>query len=83
MFKRQIVTDYHQVFGTEQGKRVLADMCKCAHVYSQLFDENPYTTAFKEGERAMVLRILRALKMNPSDVERLMEEQEEEEDDIT
>jgi hypothetical protein len=78
VFTPKILTDYHQVFGTPAGRRVLADIAKSAHIYGQIFDSNPYKMALKEGERAMVLRLFRVLKMKPSEIEKLIEEESDE-----
>lgn len=74
--KRQIakVTDYKMVFGTPHGSRVLMDMMKTHGILQSSFDKDPYLTAFKEGERNAVLRILTVLKINVEDIKKRIEE---------
>lgn len=61
---------YKRVFGTEDGKQVLADMAKecgllSTHVRKGNIDPNYIT--FKEGERNAVLRIITALEYSVDD----------------
>tara|TARA_R100001086_G_scaffold240680_1_gene167032 strand:- start:12324 stop:12581 length:258 start_codon:yes stop_codon:yes gene_type:complete len=82
VFSRQIIIDYKEVFHTEAGRRVLADICKSAHIANSTYDQHvdPQMTFIREGERRTVLRILHTLKMKPSDIEKLLEEKEEDDD---
>jgi hypothetical protein len=67
--------DYHEVFGTAQGKRVLHDLMKTHYVLSTTHvPMDGIATAHNEGERNAVIRILTILKTSPARMQRLMEE---------
>ena len=54
--------DYHIAFEvSDTGRRVLEDMMEAHHFMDSSFTPDPYTTAFNEGERNVVLRILTVL----------------------
>lgn len=67
--RAEIIRAYKRVFESEDGKRVLADLMKNAHMYRSTMDPNPHELAYKEGERSMVLKILRTIKADPSELE--------------
>jgi hypothetical protein len=73
------IIDYKGAFGTEQGQRVLHDLCKTCGLLITSFDENPHMMAFKEGQRNVVLHILNKLKMDPMALKKFIEERENEE----
>ncbi|RKX27480.1 MAG: hypothetical protein DRP45_00925 [Candidatus Zixiibacteriota bacterium] len=65
---------YKRVFGSDDGKAVLADMAvECGllstHVQGKTIDPNYIT--FKEGERNAVLRIITALEYDLNDFREL------------
>lgn len=67
--------DYHHVFSSVEGKRVLHDMMKAHYVLSTTHVPNDMVaTAHNEGERNAVIRILAILKVTPAKMQRLMEE---------
>lgn len=50
---------YYNVFvQSPSGREVLGDMMKAHHIMSPVFEADPYHTAFRDGERNAVLRIL-------------------------
>lgn len=55
---------YQAVFTSVEGEKVLNDLMKEHHIMGSTFCKDPYDSAFKEGERAVVLRILSILKIN-------------------
>jgi hypothetical protein len=59
---------YQAVFSSAEGEKVLHDLMRQHHMLGSTFCKDPYDSAFKEGERAVVLRILQLLKL---DVEKL------------
>lgn len=66
---RQRRHDYAQVFESDAGKRVLADLARVAHIMRPTYVRNePYQTAFREGERNVVLRILSTLGWQPEEI---------------
>lgn len=71
MFNRKyikLVQDYRELFDTERGKRVIADLMKNHYVLDSTFDPNPQELALAEGERNVVLRILSLLQESPLDL---------------
>lgn len=78
LFKRneraEMIRAYKRVFESEDGKKVLADLAKAGHVYRSTMDPNPNEVAYKEGERSMVLRIMRTVKTDPSELEKYLNE---------
>lgn len=54
---------YKEVFNTPSGKKVLRDLMNVGHVLGQAHvPGDPHTSAFNEGQRRIVLRILSFLK---------------------
>ncbi|MFP4476808.1 MAG: hypothetical protein ACLFOY_14715 [Desulfatibacillaceae bacterium] len=65
----RLARDYAEVFTTDTGKRVLADLSRfCGFERTSFCGENPHRTAFFEGQRNVCLYILDRLKRaeNPS-----------------
>ena len=58
---KQQKKDYMITFGTKEGERVLADLLS-AYYHRSSCSKDPYETAFKEGQRAVIVRILNLLK---------------------
>jgi len=69
--------DYKVVFCNKKGKAVLWDMMKASGYTSTNFDPNPYTTAYNEGLRMMVIRILNLTDMDEKQIEQLMKQSRE------
>ena len=69
-------SDYRNVFGSGQGRRVLLDMMKEHHIMSPTIGAkvDSHDLAFNEGARNVVLRILKLMKTDVDKLENLMEE---------
>ena len=52
---------YRRTFNTEDGEKVLRDIKSRFGYETTTFSDNPYETAFNEGQRAAVLLIVRML----------------------
>jgi hypothetical protein len=52
---------YRRTFNTEDGAKVLSDLKSRFGYETTTFSDNPYETAFNEGQRAAVLLIVRML----------------------
>lgn len=66
----QIARDYQQVFESDAGKKVLADLeIFCNQTRSSVCEQNPNAlqTFFEEGKRRVFLRILWQLKRKVRD----------------
>lgn len=66
---------YKAAFGTEEGKKVLYDLMINHHMINPVMVKgDPYDTAFKEGERNVILRIISILKIDPVELLKKIEE---------
>jgi hypothetical protein len=63
-----LVSDYADTFGTDSGLRVLADLEKSfgGSCYSK---GDPYDTAYKEGQRDILVRIKELISYSGLEVE--------------
>jgi len=52
---------YRRTFNTDDGERVLSDLKTRFSFEATTFSDNPYQSAFNEGQRAAVLLIVRML----------------------
>jgi hypothetical protein len=64
---KQLEGDYKTTFSTKEGERVLADL-ESAYYHRSSFSKDPYETAFNEGSRAVVVRILNLIKGGTNNV---------------
>lgn len=61
---------YNNVFNVSpSGRAILEDMMNAHSFHNTTFSVDPYTMAFKEGERNVVLRILTILDTYKKEVE--------------
>lgn len=65
---RMRLMDYRVVFGSEEGKRVLYDLIARHYVLGTTFSGEQLTMAYCEGQREVVLHILRYMQMTPKDI---------------
>lgn len=74
--RRSKVVDYRNVFNSSQGKRVLYDLMLNHNFLQTSFNkgDDANEMAFKEGGRHVVTRILTILKVDPKQLEQLIEE---------
>jgi hypothetical protein len=60
--------NYLVTFTSKEGQKVLAHLCKVAKVTeSSHTPGDPYTTAFKEGQRSIVTSILKYINKDQSE----------------
>ena len=66
----QRAQDYHTLFTGDVGRRVLRDMAEAYGERTSYVPNDPYATAFREGERHVYLSILTllALAADPTSV---------------
>ena len=64
---KQLKGDYKTTFSTKEGEKVLADL-ESAYYHRSSFTKDPYETAFNEGSRAVVVRILNLIKGGTNNV---------------
>jgi hypothetical protein len=59
--KLKIIAAYHQTFGCASGGIVLDDMKRAYSNRSSFCPDDPYGTAFREGQRDVYLKIIKLL----------------------
>lgn len=72
-FKKDTMQAYQRVFESPEGKLVLRDLMKGCHFYETTFTGDAIETAYREGERSVVLRIIRTLKLDPREIDKIIE----------
>ena len=56
--EEQLVRDFKEVFGGDNGERVLERLSKLCNEHRPTFvDQNPTGTAYKEGQRSIILHV--------------------------
>tara|TARA_R110000765_G_scaffold21637_3_gene55509 strand:+ start:3651 stop:3860 length:210 start_codon:yes stop_codon:yes gene_type:complete len=58
---KELKLSYRRTFNTEDGARVLSDLKSRFGYEATTFSDNPYETAFNEGQRAALLLVVRML----------------------
>ena len=58
----QLKKDYQFTFDTKEGKRVFADLKEAYYHRSSYQKNDPYETAFREGQRSVIIRIINLIK---------------------
>lgn len=78
--RRELLLRYKRVFGSEDGKKVLYDLMKECGMLKSSFPNNGDVneTLYREGKREVVLRICRLVKMDVNQLDKLIEQQEQE-----
>lgn len=72
--KDRVAQAYQAVFESPQGEVVLAHLAKNCHVFEPVAVQgDPYMTYMRDGERRVVLSILRMLDYDASKLQQLME----------
>jgi len=83
MFKsrqmKETILAYKRVFDSKDGKKVLVDLMKSCHMMDTTFDKDPYETHFNEGARSVLIRILKTTKTNMEQLDKFIENMEQEE----
>lgn len=68
--RRLVITRIHDsykaVFDSPDGQRVMKHLCKHFNVTNPKFSTDPYLTAFKEGQRHVVMSILKYVNKDQS-----------------
>lgn len=70
---RNRMQDYRTVFSTVEGKRVLNDLLMKHWLFGSTVteDANPNVMLVREGERNVILEIMRCLNLKPSDLDQV------------
>lgn len=66
---------YKQVFGTEHGKQVIGDLMRRFRVHSTTYRQgDPTAMAYCEGQRSVILDILKHIQITDSEILTLKED---------
>ncbi len=71
------LVDYHATFNSPSGKRVLFDLMRLHGVFTAAHGTADFVN-FNEGQRLVVLNIMKKLKMDPAKLRAAYEEGESE-----
>ena len=64
------LADYQSLFTTEGGRKVLLDLMARYHVGAQVHTAgDPLETAFRDGQRSVVLHLLDQIALGPEPIE--------------
>ena len=69
---------FRDVFKGEQGQDLLAILAKTFHVYKSVQTPDPYVSAFQEGQRSVIMKIIEIIQTDLEAVKRRMDQQEQE-----
>jgi len=77
---KETILAYKRTFDSSDGKLILNDLFKSCHMTTSTMDSNPHETAFNEGARSVVLRILKTCNTNIDALDKMIERMETEEE---
>ena len=60
---KKLKQQYKITFSSKEGEKVLTDLTS-AYYHRGSFKENPYETAYREGQRSVLIRIINLIKEN-------------------
>ena len=69
---------YKRLFNSEDGSRVLQDLMVSHYMTGNTMSADPYVTAFNEGQRNVVLRLLKLVKEDVGAIEKRISDVEKE-----
>lgn len=72
----RVAQAYNDVFRTPQGQLVLEDMMETHHMLRSTLHKSVKEMVFNEGERNVILRILRLINTNPAYMRERIEQYE-------
>jgi hypothetical protein len=69
---------FRNVFGSEEGKELLAILAKNFHVYKTVQTPDPYISTYQEGQRSVVIKIMEIIHTDLDALKRRMDQIENE-----
>jgi hypothetical protein len=77
--QKQEITDFKEVFGSVQGKRVLERLIKLSNYRYVRIDQpiDPYRLAYDEGQRSVLCYVINKVEFKLEDIEDKPEETEQ------
>ena len=76
--KAKNIIAYQKLFATEDGKRVLADLLRECGFMSVGLGEDAQETAYNQGKREVVLRIVNLINIDPETILKLLRDNRKE-----
>ena len=76
--RKREVDLFRDVFAGEQGQDLLAILAKKFHVYKFMQTPDPYVSAFQEGQRSVVIKMMEIINTDLDAVKRRMDQIETE-----
>ena len=76
---KETVLAYQRCFDTTDGRIVLNDLMKSCHMMGTTLGNSSQETAFNEGSRSVVVRILKTFHTDIEQLDKLIEKMEERE----
>lgn len=69
------IHNYRRLFSSQYGQKVLANLCQRFGVFDPYYDSDPNHMYYKQGQRSVILEIVKMTKLDPADLEKLAEEE--------
>lgn len=73
--QRNVVKSYKDLFRTETGQLVLNDLMAVGGISRTSFDSDPLSMAYREGQRSIVLRIMKNVNITEKELNQWFEMQ--------
>ena len=71
--EKRRLADYHTVFGTPQGQRVISDLCQRHSVFDPCHvPGDSHSSSYNDGRRSVVVDLLRYLQTSPEQLDNLL-----------
>ena len=80
--QREMVSTYKRLFTSEDGQKVLADLMQVCGMQQSSFSTDPLEMAYHEGERAVVLRILKTINVTEKQLQNWFKQLEKQSEEL-
>ena len=67
--QREMINIYKRIFRSEDGEKVLSDLMEMCGMQRSSFDVDPQKMSFYEGQRSVVLRILKTINVTEKELD--------------
>ncbi len=72
--RKRMVECYRRLFRTDDGKKVLCDLMEVCGYARSSFDADPVKMSFYEGQRSVILRLVKTVNMTDSDILKMLKD---------
>lgn len=73
--QKELTIAYMDTFNSEHGKKVLQHLMSTFFCFHSTIGDTPEETAYNEGARSVVLRILKTINQDPSRFEQMLKDE--------